>query len=257
MVSSPTSRPVTVPVSNPVRVAGATIESITGDSLAAHYRGDAFTEGGLGAPDIVAATNLEGTAAYNPTQGTASQQPHSGTTLGFDRFGFSRAANQKLQITVVSPDILQIADEACLVLAAKFTTATGAGLIEISTGTANSGIQILNNGAGSMVARANTVTDGSRSIAAAFSDTASIHIFMARLDSTDVMLGIDGVESSISAGGGLVNNLDAVSLGSQSTGTGFDFDGDLFEVVVMRNPTDLIVSDVVSFLASKYGVTLP
>lgn len=260
MLSSPTSWRVTLPVSNPVSVRGR-VASIAGASLRAHYRGRALSdwvEGGGGAPDIVTAINLHGDGAYNITNNTESQQPHSGTVLTYPAITFDESAAQKLLTTGVSPVVGSAGDDfTTICVMRKNGTAVGSDVIvEVGLGTTVSTGLLLYMTPGELKAQALVADNSQKGVTAVLTDTASIHLARATLDSTGVHIALDGtVLSTLGTFNGLKNGPNSIAVGGSIQGI-LSAGLAMFETVILQNPTAAIIAELEAFLANYYGVTL-
>lgn len=103
MVSIPTSRPVTVPVSNPALVATSPLGILGGDNVGLWLSAD-FIVPGSGS-EITTMIDQSDTGA-DPTESTASKRPNIITVNGKKYADFVRASSQELSVTSLSTPIV-------------------------------------------------------------------------------------------------------------------------------------------------------
>ncbi len=243
MVTSPASRPVTGFVTG----SASSIKNLAGASLAAHYRHDAFTPGTP--PDIAIGTNLQGDPNRNIDQSTVSKRPHLvGQAWDFN----PPVAAQSLVVGGLASPVLEAADTATILCVAEFTATGGAVLMDISLGlTVNTGLVLFASG-GNVHARSLSAASGL--LTASTTPDNALHVYRATLRSEEIAIVIDGVETVVAAAGngGLLNNLDRISMGIAGNGTAQPLFGQIRETVVLQNPTETQITGVENFLIGRH-----
>lgn len=249
MVSSPTSLPVTVPVSNPTRTRGNTPLTIF---PAADLRFWGNTDNVvLGTPpDITTLTDLT-EFGRDPTQGSASARPHQ-LTIGGKQYadigggqrwdvtaGVDFLATGTQTLSAWFAGRIDIDGERVAFDLSNLTTADTGMSFRISSGVlearvvTTTGVIILNTGA---------YTPG------------PLSVFEVCFNATDFRINVDGIElATVGETGTMANDCDTLTIGRDAAGAG-SFNGAIRELAIVAGAvasTDLQRAQMLAYMTGR------
>ncbi len=261
-VSNPTSLPVSKPVSNPTAVSdgGSIIAGLLGDVYRIEFDAAIFTPGTGGVAIGPDQANLNGLGQYDQVNAATDERPGPSTATGFDSWLFDRANLDFLSARNAATQLFPVGAHPWFISVIKATTvAANAAIFEINDGVTTA-VGVCGLASPSlMLARWKTVNEGTLSPTAAFSDVTNITIVESELMPDRARLRINGAasDSAVATTGGIVTEIDSVTLGVLFGVGGWNWDGHILAIAGADSPTEDQKTAVREHLADKYGVTLP